>query len=80
MIRTRDEIRAERPPLSIESGPEEAPGSTESAEQASGVDGPRGGDSRAIGTLSGGEAGCGRTVNECRVCEGACEPLSGGEA
>jgi transcriptional regulator with XRE-family HTH domain len=33
-----------------------APGSTESAEQASGVDGEGRGDSRAAGTRSGGEA------------------------
>lgn len=37
-------------------GPETAPESTESAEQASGVDGEGLGDSRAAGTLSGGEA------------------------
>lgn len=62
-------------------GPKTAPESTESAEQAaSGVDGEGLGDSRAVGTLSGGEASCGRTVNECRMCEGTCEPVSGGEA
>lgn len=38
-----------------QAGTEVAPGSTESAEQASGVDGEGLGDSRAVGTLSGGE-------------------------
>ena len=49
MIRTHDEIRTERPPLALvpldDDGPETAPDSTDSAEQASGVDGSRGGDS-----------------------------------
>lgn len=40
----------------IETAPGEAPGSTESAEQASGVDGEGRGDSRAAGTRSGGES------------------------
>lgn len=56
MIRTQDEIRAERPPLVLTDGPETGLSATESADWVETGTDPRVSESEAAETLSGGAA------------------------